>query len=162
MKPTVATSLSTRTGDKDKTAEYVGRELANVVKQAREILNFEVTTKHSGESDGAGTDLVLWTSEEMPRNATWLVRIRVAAHPTTEQASSIGAAYDLRFTRTRYADGSVTVLGSDSSTQWESNAAFSATLATSGGSITLTVNDGSQAACKWVAVVSILESTTSD
>jgi hypothetical protein len=159
MKPTVTIAVSDKPIAKDDLVDWANREALPFFKQARAGLNAAGIERASGRTAGAGAYVTIWTSPEMPTDATWNILASVAAM-TVPGAGTERAGYLLAGAFESVA-GTVTLFGSTSLYSHETTAAIDARFAVSGRTAIIEVRDDAIGAMDFVAVIYTTEVRTS-
>lgn len=155
MRPTVKPAVSPRpvreaVGD---LAEWANREVQPALKELRAFANTTSTEAGKVETDGLGNFAPVWTSAEMPTDATWGIRAMVTGYAGGGSGRAVilcaGAAFS--------SGGSVN-LGSQA-TLWSfvSDPAIQAQFVVSGRQIVLEVCDDGFGPIAFTAVVDTTE-----
>lgn len=155
MRSTVTAALPARveTGKPDTLEGFVNRELLPVATKARAVLNYQNIEYVTGDSDGTVAYLTLWTSPDMPANATWHVEADITGTgiATTERAA-------WKFVRSyTTAAGVITVSPIGTVSQFTTSVGLDAYLGFTPTGATVYASDGGLGAMRWTAVVKTTE-----
>jgi hypothetical protein len=159
VKPTVTQAVSDRPVDQEDLVDWVNREATPVLAQLRKAANAVGSYQATGRTTGGGGYLTIWTSPELPADATWCVGGSVAAMAAAPGGGE-RAAYLVYCMVTSIA-GVVTITGASSLYSAETNAAIDARFGVTGRTAYLEVRDAATAVMDFVAVIEITEARTS-
>jgi hypothetical protein len=154
MKATVTKAVSDRPVDKDGLVDWANRELIPMLAQMRTGINASITERQEGMTDGVGTFLQVWVSEEMPTDAAWAISASVAA--VSADGGGKRAGYLLKALGSSVG-GTVALDGLTVLWDFETDAACDATLVVDGRRIVLQVRDDGVSAMRFASRVDITE-----
>lgn len=156
MRSTIEQALAERavaTDKPDVLETFVNRELRPVVSKARAVLNYQSIDYATGDSDGAGTALILWTSPEMTLNSTWHIEADITGIGIgNNERASYKAVRSYRSIA-----GVLTASPMGIVFQSETTPAIDAGVSFSGTTATCFANDGAAGAMRWTAVIKTTE-----
>lgn len=155
MRPTAETPVSDLPVKKEDIEQWANREVALLLRQLRTGANAKgIERAGPVASDGAGTYVTVWTSPEMPTDATWTITADVLGTGGAERA-----AY-LVVTTMQSVAGTISPVGSTSyphtaetSAACNARFAYDATLRT----VIVEACDEGTTAMSWTAVVMTAE-----
>lgn len=159
MKPTILNGVNTRAVTEDGLVEWVNREAVPLLQSLRGASNYWSKFNFSVDTLGDGVATEIWESDELPTSGIWVVKACIAAFPT-EPSTDDAVYYDLEQVFQTRDGGAVNTVGAGSIGGFEYSEAFGVTLSASASrTISLSVSDNAVVACRWRAVVSVLELT---
>lgn len=156
MKPSVEQAVSDRPVVERVLESWVNRELTPLLREIRSVLNMRGVSK--GEADGTTLSAyaTVWTSAEMPTDATWNVEAFVVGC-----AQAAGGAQHASYVLTgtfQSVAGTVSQLGATTSVaSAESNAAIDARFGVADRTVYIEARDDGVGLMSWVAVVATTE-----
>lgn len=154
MKPTVTKAVSGRPVKAESLEDWANKEVVPVLQQLRAASNFSGVERAEVTTAGAGVATVIWTSPEMPTDASWLVTATVTGLSVSgvERAGIV-----VNVTTQSTAGGAVTQVGTTNVSTHVTTVGIAASFAVVGRTVTLSVNDGGTGAMTFVALVDTTE-----
>lgn len=157
MKTTVGRALSQRQVDRtEDLVAFVNRELIPLARDMRAAHNLEAVQQFTLSTSGTATFTSIWTSDPMPTNSTWHVRVKCSAMTTAGTAQQCAYVREAYFANTA---GVVAQVGSAVSiSSFETAAAADVQFLVSGQAIKFQVKDDGASTFAWKATVTVLAS----
>lgn len=156
MKATVQRALSERQVGEPDVVPFLNKEIVPLLRDIRTAHNLETVQQFTLSTAHTAAFTTIWTSDPMPTNSTWHVRVKCTAITTA------GTAQQCAYVREGYfanVAGVVSQVGATASiSTFESAAAADVQFAVSGQTILFQVKDDGASTFAWKATVTLLAS----
>ncbi len=154
MKATVEQAVSDRPVKEDDLTFWANKEVIPLLKKLRDAVNQIVAGAFTLTTAASGAFTNIWTSDPVPTDTTWGVRVRVVGHSTAGAAQTADYGRVATFRNTA---GTVAQVGATQSL-WsiETAAAMDVRVQVSGQTIQVDVRDDGVSTVAWKAYVEYL------
>lgn len=139
--------------------DWANREIKPLLDQVRAFANARGVERQEGVTDGLGTFLQVWVSDELPTDAAWTLTASVVGSSDAAGGAK-KAGYVLAGLASSIA-GTVTLTGQSVLFSAETDAACDARFGVTGRTVFLEVRDDAVSAMRFASVVDVTEARRS-